>query len=49
MFDASFQGVKRLFVLAFDDTENGDKKVKKQSHKVFSSKSKYNQLQHINW
>ena len=26
VLDASFQGVRRLFVLAFDDTDNGDKK-----------------------
>ena len=25
--DASFQGVRRLFVLAFDNTDNGNKKV----------------------
>ena len=30
--DASFQGVRRLFVLAFDNTEGGAKKVKKNSH-----------------
>ena len=27
LLDASFQGVKRLFVLAFDNTNNGDNKV----------------------
>ena len=26
--DASFQGLNRLFVLAFDNNENGDKKLK---------------------
>ena len=31
---ASFQGVKRLFVLAFDDT-NGDKKVDKSSYRKY--------------
>ena len=30
--DASFQGVNRLFVLAFDNTENGNKKVERDSH-----------------
>ena len=30
--DASFQGVNRLFVLAFDNTENGGKKVESDSH-----------------
>ena len=30
--DASFQGVRRLFVLVFDNTENGAKKVKRNSH-----------------
>ena len=30
---ASFQGVKRLFVLAFDNTANGDKKFERDSHK----------------
>ena len=33
--DASFQGVNRLFVLAFDNTENGDKKVKRDSHRKY--------------
>ena len=51
--DASFQGVKRLFVLAFNNTTvtvpnnpidniNNSLSLKKQSHKIFSSKSKYN-------
>ena len=35
--DASFQGVRRLFVLAFDNTDNGAKKVER---KIFSPKSK---------
>ena len=30
--DASFQGANRLFVLAFDNTKNGDKKVERNSH-----------------
>ena len=30
--DASFQGVRRLFVLAFDNTDNGDKNVERNSH-----------------
>ena len=30
--DASFQGVRRLFVLAFDNTNNGAKKVEKNIH-----------------
>ena len=30
--DASFQGVRRLFVLVFDNTENGAKKVERNSH-----------------
>ena len=30
--DASFQGVRRLFVLAFDNTDNGAKKVERNSH-----------------
>ena len=29
--DASFQGVRRLLVLAFDNTDNGDKKVERNS------------------
>ena len=33
--DASFQGVNRLFVLAFDNTENGDKKIERDSHRKF--------------
>ena len=32
LLDASFQGVRRLFVLGFDNTENGAKKVEKNSH-----------------
>ena len=30
--DASFQGVRRLFVLAFDNTDDGAKNVKRNSH-----------------
>ena len=33
--DASFQGVNRLFVLAFDNTENGNKKVERDSHRKY--------------
>ena len=33
--DASFQGMNRLFVLAFDNTENGNKKVERDSHKKY--------------
>ena len=33
--DASFQGVNRLFVLVFDNTENGDKKVERDSHRKY--------------
>ena len=49
--DASFQGVKRLFVLAFNNTtvtvpnnpiNNTNNGVLRNSHKIFSSKSKYN-------
>ena len=32
-FDASFQGVNRLFVLAFDNTDDGDNKVERDSHR----------------
>ena len=32
LLDASFQGVRRLFVLGFDNTESGAKKVEKNSH-----------------
>ena len=35
LLDASFQGVNRLFVLAFDNTENGDKKVERDSHRKY--------------
>ena len=31
--DASFQGVKRLLVLAFENTENDDNKVKRDTHR----------------
>ena len=42
LLDVFFQRVKRLFVLAFDITDNDNKKVERDSHKkVFSSKSKH--------
>ena len=31
LLDASFSGVNRLFVLAFDNTNNGNKKVERDS------------------
>ena len=33
--DASLQGVNRLFVLAFHNTENGNKKVERNSHRKY--------------
>ena len=33
--DVSFQGVRRLFVLAFDNTDDGDKKVERNSHRKY--------------
>ena len=33
--DASFQSVNRLFVLAFDNSENGNKKVERDSHRKY--------------
>ena len=33
--DASFQGVNRLFVLASDNTNNGDNKVERDSHRKY--------------
>ena len=33
--NASFQGVNRLFVLAFDNTENGANKVERDSHRKY--------------
>ena len=33
--DLSFQGVNRLFVLAFDNTNNGDKNVERDSHRNY--------------
>ena len=33
--DASFQGVNRLFVFAFDNTENSNNKVEKDSHRKY--------------
>ena len=33
--DASFQGVNRLFVIAFGNTENGNKKVERNSHRKY--------------
>ena len=35
LFDAFFQGVKRLFVLAFNNTDNSDKKVERDRHKKY--------------
>ena len=35
LLDASFQGVNRLFVLAFDNTENGANKVERDSHRKY--------------
>ena len=35
LLEALFQGVKRLFVLAFDNTDNSDKKVERDSHKKY--------------
>ena len=32
---ASFQGANRLFVLAFDNTENGNKKVERDIHRKY--------------
>ena len=56
---ASFQGVKRLFVLTFNKStvdvannpiNNTNNRVKKkQSQEIFFSKNRYNQLQYINW
>ena len=34
--DATFQGVNRLFVLAFDNTNNGANKVQRDSHRKYS-------------
>ena len=33
--DASFQGVNRLFVLAFDNIQNGNKRVERDSHRKY--------------
>ena len=33
--DVSFQGVNRLFVLAFGKSENGNKKVERDSHRKY--------------
>ena len=49
--DASSQGVRKLFVLAFDNTDNGDKKVERNSYtKYFLSGvniANYNILTHV--
>ena len=34
-FDASFQGVNRLFVLGFNNTNNGNKKVERDTHRKY--------------
>ena len=47
--DDSFQGTKRLFVLAFDNTDDSEKNVERNCHRKKNFfKSKYNQLQCIN-
>ena len=33
--DDSFQGVRRLFVVAFNDTNGGDKKVERNTQSIF--------------
>ena len=33
--DAFFQGIHRLFVLAFDNTNNGNNKVERDSHRKY--------------
>ena len=35
LLDASFQGVNRLFVLAFDNTNNGANRVERDSHRKY--------------
>ena len=45
---ASFQGVNRLFTLAFNNTNDDANQVERNSQKIFSPKSRYNQLQRIN-
>ena len=34
-FDASFQGVSKLYVLAYDNTNNGANRVEKDSHRKY--------------
>ena len=46
--DASFKGVKRLFVSAFNNN-GGPGRVQRESQKIFPSKSRYHQFQCINW
>ena len=33
--DSYFQRVKRLFMLAFDNADNGDKKIERNSHRKY--------------
>ena len=35
MLDAFFPGVKRVFVLSFDNTDNGNKNVERDNHKKY--------------
>ena len=35
LLDASFEGVKKLFVLAFDNTDNSNKNVERDSHRKY--------------
>ena len=42
--DASVQGFNRLIVIAFDNTNNGDNKVERDSHRKYFHKSRCNEL-----
>ena len=48
LVDPSFQGIRRLFVLAFDNTDGGDKKVERNSHRKYFlprvNNTNYNEL-----
>ena len=47
--DDSFHGVNRVFVLAFDNTNNGANRIERNfERRIISSKSKYHQLLCIN-
>ena len=40
LFSASFQGVKRLFVIAYDAADNNEVGIRKKTKKTFSTRTR---------